>query len=147
MPFSKLARAAALIAITASPLAAQTPAPTRLSAADSTSFMELGRTYMRWMLKGQADSLAAALTPEFLEKSGGAAGVTDRLAMLTDHAGTELKLLTEKMTRRNGRPQFWHEAEFSAFVDEPLVFRIVFDEKGKVVGIGMGPKSQAPSDQ
>src|SRR3990172_9725276 len=139
MSFSRLVRSTALLVIMASPLAAQATAPSPLSAADSTRFMELGRTYIRWMLQGQADSLAAALTPEFLETSGGATGVSDRLASLPDRAGTELKLVAEKMTRRNGRPQFLHEAEVSVFVDEPLVFRIVFDDQGKVTGIGMGP--------
>ena len=147
MSILKLVRYPVLLTIMASPLTGQTPAPVPLSLADSTSLMQQGRSYTRWMLQGKADSLVAVMTPEFLESMGGAAGVSDRLAMIAEHGGTETKVLAEKMTRRDGRPQFWHEGEFSAFVDEPLVFRIVFDEKGKVVGIGMGPKSQAQSDQ
>ena len=147
MPFSKLAHAAALLAIVSSPLAAQTPKPTPLSAADSTRFMELGRTYVRWMLQGKADSLVAVMDAEYLESTGGPVGVSDRLGKIAERGGKEVKVLIEKLTRRNGQPQFWHEAEFSAFTDEPVVFRIVFDEKGKVVRIGLSPKSQAEFDQ
>ena len=146
MSFWTIVRSSALLAVMATPLAAQMQAPTPLSAADSTHLMELGRTYTRWMLQDKTDSLMAVMTPEFLESMGGAAGVSERMAMLAEHAGKELMVLAEKMTRRNGRPQFWHEAAFSAFTDEPLVFRFVFDEKMKVAGIGMGPKSQAVFD-
>jgi hypothetical protein len=109
--------------------------------------MELGRNYARWLLNGRADSMVAAMTPEFLENSGGAAAMTERVGLVAERGGQETKVLVEKMTRRNGKPQFWHEGEFSLFADEPLVFRFVFDEKGKLSGLGMGPKSQAPKDQ
>lgn len=131
----------------ASPLAAQAPVVAPLSVADSTKLMELGHTYARWILAGRTDSLAAVLPADVLERLGGAAGISEQLAMVEQRAGAETVLLEEKMTRRNGRPQFWHEGVFSQFVYEPLVFRFVFDEKMKVAGIGMGPKSQAPSDQ
>jgi hypothetical protein len=136
-----------MLSLATLPLAAQTPTPTPLSAADSTHLMELGRNYTRWLLTGRADSLVAVMTPEFLESSGGAAGVAERLGQVAERAGQETKMVAEKMTRRNGKPQFWHEGEFALYDSEPLVFRFVFDEKGKLAGIGMGPKSQAPSDQ
>ena len=40
-------------------------------------------------------------------------------------------------------PQFWHEAMFDNFA-EPVVIRWVMDEKGDIIGIGLGPKSQTP---
>lgn len=147
MTRSTLAASATMLALAAIPLAAQTPTPTPLSAADSTHLMELGRTYSRWLLAGRVDSLVSVMTPDFLESSGGAAGVSERMGQVAERAGQETRMLAEKMTRRNGRPQFWHEGEFALFTNEPLVFRFVFDEKGKLAGIGMGPRSQAPSDQ
>jgi hypothetical protein len=147
MRLSTLVRSTALLAVMATPLIAQTPAAIPLSVADSARLMELGHKYTLWILTGRADSLAAVLPADVLERLGGAAGISEQLARVDEHAGAETAVLEEKMTRRNGRPQFWHSGVFSQFVDEPLVFRIVFDEKGKVAGIGMGPLSQAPVDQ
>jgi hypothetical protein len=139
---------ATLLAITTAPLAAQTATPaTALSAADSTHLMELGHTYTRWLLAGRADSLAGAARPEFLNAIGGAAGLTEQVAMLAEHAGEQTKVLADKMTRRNGKPQYWHEGEFALFTNEPLVLRFILDAEGKISGLGIAPKSRSPSDQ
>ena len=130
--------------------AAQTATPvktvTGLSAADETRLLKLGHTYVGWLVRGRADSLATAYDAEALTAMGGVDGLKALMTQLESHAGTEGDVLVEKMTLRKGLPQFWHEANFSTFVDEPIVIRLVLDEKsGKIVGTGMNPKSQAPA--
>lgn len=140
-----------LVAALAAPLAAQEttppPTPTPLSAADSVHLMQLGHTYVQWLLHGRSDSLIGAMTTDFLNASGGPVGVAEHLAVLSERGGEESQQVAEKMTRRNGRPQFWHEGNFTLFTDEPLVIRFLFDSAGKIDGIGLTPKSRAPSDQ
>ena len=142
-----IALPALAILIGATPIVAQSAAPVPLSGADSTRLMELGHTYMRWMLSGKTDSLVGAMTKEFLDGSGGAAGTAERISMLAEHGGKEVGTPIEKMTRRGGNPQFWHEATFELFADEPLVIRLVLEPNGKIAGVGMGPKSSAKWDQ
>jgi hypothetical protein len=60
-------------------------------------------------------------------------------------AGAEQKFIEEKMTRRRGNPQYWREASYTNFTDESLVFRWVFDAEGRIVGIGLGPRSRTPA--
>jgi hypothetical protein len=146
---SPAVRMTALMCLAAAPLAAQnapaaTPTAAKLSPADEARFLALGKQYTRWFLNGFADSLSAAVAPEVLEKLGGADGIRDQMNMVAERAGSETRMLVEKMTMRNGQPQFWHEGEFSVLTSEPLVVRWIFDKDGKITGAGLGPKSQTP---
>lgn len=138
-----------LATLAATPLVAQgpPPKPEPLSAADSTRLMGLGHRYMGWLLAGRVDSLVGVMTADFVESGGGAAAVAERLGILAERGGQETGGVAERMTRRNGKPQFWHEGNFALFDAEPLVIRFLFDGNGKISGMGMGPKSQAPFDQ
>ena len=106
-------------------------------------YLALGKQFTGWLFEGRADSLLAHMTPESRTASGGAAGILDTRDRITARAGNEVMVLEEKMTWRRGMPQFWHEGTFSEF-NEPLVLRWVMDDKGAIVGIGMGPKSGTP---
>jgi hypothetical protein len=137
------------------PLAAQTtPAPaaapaaapaTPLSPAEEARLLELGKTYTRWFLTGKADSLVGAFAPDMAEKVGGVEGVQQMMNQIAERAGVETKVTEEKMTRRNGRPQFWHAGQFSDLEDDELVIRWVFDQNGKIAGAGINPKANAPA--
>jgi hypothetical protein len=144
----RLLAVAALVGV--SPLAAQDPArpallaPVTLTAADSAHYLQLGRTYVRMMLTGKADSLAMALDSLALTRVGGVAGIADQQAQMADRVGAQAKILDEKLTRRNGALQYWQSGEFTGFTDEPVVIRVVFNEHGKVIGMGINPMSKAP---
>jgi hypothetical protein len=135
------------LALSTAPLAAQAPVPVPLTPADSTKLMQVGHRVIGWMMNGQADSVATALSKDFIEASGGLAGIAERVGKLPEQVGQPTGIAVEKMTRREGKPQFWHEAILSGYPEEPIVFRLVFGADGKISGIGMGPKSSAKWDQ
>lgn len=141
---------AALAAAGAVPLAAQAPEkpalqpPVTLSAADSARFLALGSKYTRWFIAGQADSLATGMDPETLERLGGVDKIVEQSALLAERRGSETKIVEEKLTRRLGRLQFWHAGEFSGMEGDVFVIRWILDERGKITGVGLGPKTSAP---
>ncbi len=122
------------------PLALSAQAP--MSDAD---YMALGRKYFDWFIAAEADSLLAHMSPEAREASGGVDGINRAVTDFITRAGLESELVEERMTRRRGNPQYWREARYTTFVDEPLVFRWVFNDKGEILGIGMGPRSRTPA--
>ncbi|MBA2291965.1 MAG: hypothetical protein H0W15_05845 [Gemmatimonadales bacterium] len=140
---------ACLLAAPVATLAAQDgppalKAPLTLTAADSARYLELGRTYTRWFLAGQADSLVAVTDPAALEKMGGPEGIQTVMEQVTTRAGIELAVVEEKLTRRRGALQFWHAGNFSELTTDQLVIRWLIDEHGKITGAGIGPRSNAP---
>jgi len=144
----------AAMSLAAAPLSAQVPAappaaapapPPVLTPAQEARFLQLGKTYTRWFLAGKADSLAGVYETTALLRMGGVENIRQQMAQVADHAGTESAVLAEKMTRRNGWPQFWHEGQFTQFADEPIVIRWVMDADGHIVGVGLGPKSRTPA--
>lgn len=122
------------------PVAVQAQAP---SAPDDAALMALGKKLTVWFFEGQADSLYAHLSDAAKANAGGVEGIRQHMSDFSSRAGSELGVLVEKMTRRNGKPQFWHEGTFSNFPDA-LVIRWVFNEQGEVDGVGMGPKGGTP---
>ncbi len=153
----------ALTVVLAAPMAAQTSStattsatpptaavvaspPKPFTAAEEAKYMALGRRAASFMAKKQADSLLAMMEDETGKSVGGLDGIKNTMASMEEKIGTVTKVLVEKMTRRNGMPQFWHEAEYSNFTDEPGVTRFVFSEEGKIIGLGTSAKSKARFD-
>ena len=136
--------AASLVAGPVTALAAQTPAAAPDTTAQTAKFTALGKTYIRWMMAGRADSLATGFDPSTLEQMGGAAALRENMDKLSERAGSQTTVIADYMTRRNSYPQFWHEANFSG-MDEPVVIRFVLDKEGKIIGTGVGPKSRTPA--
>lgn len=133
---------AAVTASAQTPTPPPTTAPAPFTAEQEARLLKLGHTYTTWMFTGKADSLAAAFDDKALEQIGGLDGVKERVRQSRERAGLETSVVVEKMTRRNGRPQFWHEGKFTAMPEDNLVIRWVLDiDTGKIVGGGMGPKS------
>lgn len=127
--------------------AAPAPAPVKPFTAEETArYMDLGKKANRYFFEGHADSLVAMGDSAFAARVGGIDGIREQVANIADRAGIPLTVLEQKMTRREGTPQFWWEAEFSEFAAEPLVFRWLFNEAGQLTGAGMSPRSQARMD-
>ena len=116
-------------------LFAQTPA----ARPDS---LALARKFTSWFYTAQFDSLLAHSPPE-RQDSTARRRFTENLDQLTARAGTEVEVIEEKFAMPNGRPQYWRTAKFSNF-PEPILLRWVIDGKGELVGMGLGPLSQAP---
>jgi hypothetical protein len=144
-----------LTLMTAAPLAGQsapadsTAAPAvsaPFSAADQQRYMALGRKVTQWYFGGSPDSVYAIASEEAREAMGGVSGIARQMQQITERAGDEVLVLVEKLTRRKGRPQFWHEGYFSDFTEEAVVFRVLFDDAGRLIGLGISPASQAPAE-
>jgi hypothetical protein len=138
------------LTLAALPLSAQDapPAPppfTPFAQDEHDRYLARGKQIMVWFLAGRADSLVGAVEPGYAEQLN-----LDRIRELMDafaeRTGSVSKVLAEKMTRRNGMPQFWWEAEVVNFTDEPVVMRWLLNETGHIVGVGFNPKSRAPFD-
>lgn len=140
-----LATPLALQAQDAPPEPAAAPAKP-FTAEESAHYMDLGKQAVGYFFDGQADSLLAMMNTESQERVGGVDGVRQMMDTIGERAGMILEVVDQKMTRRNGRPQFWYEAIFSEFEQEPLVFRYIFDEEGLIRGVGVTPKSAANAD-
>jgi hypothetical protein len=132
--------------LVAAPLAAQTATPPNAGpAVDEALLLERGRKLTDWLLAAQADSILAYMTEDTRTRVGGRGGITEMSMKIATSAGEQAVVVEEKMTRRNGKPQFWRQAKFDGMMPEPLVFRWVFDSAGYVVGAGIQPLSQAPA--
>jgi hypothetical protein len=140
----------AAVSLLALPLAAQDAPPAAppfkpFTEAETERYLTLGKQIQAWFLAGHADSILAASSPEVAEQLG-LDGIRQQMDLFAERAGTVITVLEEKLTRRNGIPQFWWEAEVTNFTAEPVVLRWLFDEEGKLVGAGMNPKSRAMAD-
>ncbi|MEJ7809332.1 MAG: hypothetical protein WKG32_02845 [Gemmatimonadaceae bacterium] len=109
-------------------------------AADSFA---LARQYTQWFYTAQVDSLWAHHSEGARKEMGSARVLEEQLSQLTERAGTEVQVLEEKFVKRNGRRQYWRTAKFSQF-PEPLLVRWVLGDAGEIMGMGLGPASQAP---
>lgn len=135
----------ALLLFAAAPVTAQatTPPPFKpFTAEEHDRYLTRGKQVMTWFLAGQADSIVAVGAPEFVTLER----VRELMDAFAERTGAVSRVLAEKLTRRNGAPQFWWEAEVVNFTAEPVVLRWVFDPEGRVAGVGFNPKSRALSD-
>ncbi len=105
--------------------------------------MTIARKYTQWFYTSQIDSLVAHLDSVNRAKPGIKQQYESLTADLAVRGGTEKLLMDEKFITRNGARQYWRTAMFSIF-SEPLLLRWVISAKGEILGIGMGPASQAP---
>lgn len=105
--------------------------------------MELGATYVEWMLDYRADSLWAHFNDGMRENFGSVGDLKDRLGGLFQQIGDHRRMISQRYWMRNGKPQFWHTAEFSA-LPEPVVIRVVIEPDGAISGLGINPQSQNP---
>ena len=139
------------LALAAIPAAAQTAAPAAPSAStapaanlNDTQWILLGRQVTEWFFVGQTDSILAHSSPDVLDRMGGAKGLLEARDELASRVGSEVEVITDKMTKRKGNPQYWRESKYEN-APEPIVLRFVFNAQAQIIGIGMGPLSQVPA--
>jgi hypothetical protein len=133
------------------PAEAQTAAPTAPAAStapavnwNDTQWILYGRQVAEWFFAGQTDSVLAHSAPDVLDRMGGARGLLEARDELLARVGSETKVISDKMTKRKGNPQYWRESDYENG-PEPIVLRFVFNPQAQVIGIGMGPLSQTPA--
>lgn len=105
--------------------------------------MEIARKYTEWLYTNLADSLVAHSDSTVRARPGAKQQFEGMVADLATRAGTEKLVLEEKFITRNGARQYWRTAMFSDFA-QPLLLRWVIGPRGELLGVGMGPLSQAP---
>ena len=105
--------------------------------------MELGETYMEYVLDYDASSLWDALTDDARERLGSVGDLRDQMGQIFRQIGSQERVIDQRYWMREGKPQYWHTAEFSEF-PEPMVFRFVIEPDGKISGLGLNPQSQNP---
>lgn len=128
------------IGLLVGPVRAQEAAGAPRLPADS---MELGATYIDWILDYRADSLWAHFSPDMRENFGSTGDFLDGMAEILGGIGGQQHVVSDRYWMRNGKPQYWHTAKFDK-VDEPVVFRIVIEPDGTISGLGVNPESQNP---
>ena len=87
-----------------------------------------------------------SLLPYFANEGDEAMTVSElqtRLDQLVARAGLESEVVEEKFVKRNGMTQYWRTGKYTVFA-EPVLFRWAFNKQGQIVGMGLGPASQAP---
>jgi hypothetical protein len=105
--------------------------------------LSLARQYTTWFYTAQFDSLVAHHGAEARADANLRNRLEQALAQLTSRAGTEVEVIDEKFVMRLNQRQYWRTAKFSSY-DEPILFRWVLSGEGAIIGMGMGPASQAP---
>lgn len=110
--------AVVLLSLAAFPASAQLP---------DDRARDLGRTYVRWFIAGEADSLASRMTPEALARVGGVPGIRERVQMLAENVGTETELLGEEVVRDGSATAYVRRARFTLL---PVPFRLRWDLDG-----------------
>lgn len=140
-----------VLALAAAPVAAQNAAPAAPTAStapavnwNDTQWILYGRQIVEWFFAGQTDSILAHSSPDVLDRMGGAKGLLEARDELLARVGSETKVISDKMTKRKGNPQYWRESDYENG-PEPIVLRFVFNAQAQVIGIGMGPLSQTPA--
>ena len=137
------------LAMAAAPAAAQTTPAAPGPSAPAVNWTDAqwvlyGRQVTEWFFAGQTDSILAHSSPDVLDRMGGAQGLLDARDQLMSRAGSETEVISDKMTKRKGNPQYWRESKYE-MAPEPIVLRFVFNAQAQVIGIGMGPLSQTPA--
>jgi hypothetical protein len=145
LPFRAAVAALALVSASA---AAQTPSPAAGSAksamppAPTTDLVVAGRKLANWILANQIDSVV-------MNAGSGVNADTARMELgrfvedLAIRGGNELKVVEEKVVRRNGAYQYWRTAEFER-APSTVLFRIVVTPDGKYAGFGIGLANNPP---
>jgi hypothetical protein len=118
-------------------------APPPIPAVAVIDSLALARQFTQWFYNNQMDSLWAHHDEESRKSLGSAAYLERSLVQLTTNAGTETEVMEEKFVKRNGRTQYWRTARFTQ-MSEPILLRWVIGPRGELMGLGMGPLSQAP---
>lgn len=104
--------------------------------------MRAGRQFAVWILNNQIDSVVARMAPgDNVEEAR--THLTRLVQDIAMRAGSEVKVVEERMIKRNGRDQYWRTAEFER-APEAVLLRIVVTPQGQYAGVGIGLASNPP---
>ncbi|MGH7586819.1 MAG: hypothetical protein ACREMH_11265 [Gemmatimonadales bacterium] len=129
---------AVVLAVTlASNAAAQSSPVTR---DDSLS---LGRKYVRWVYENQVDSLWNRLDEQMKSMMGSKDVMIKETDELVIAFGTEVQVVEETVTARDGNLVYTREAKFDGRPDEAMVWSWTIAPDGAIKGARIQPKSPA----
>ena len=111
---------------------------------DSPDYNKLGRTYTRWYLAGQIDSIVLAMHPETTKRLGGFAEIKRDIDAELLRMGPEVKLIAERFDVDSGVSIFEHEGQFRFTRNDTHVIRWRFAPDGRIVGMEEYQKSARP---
>lgn len=143
----------AVAALLVMPGCAQSPSPATAAApaaatvatpppSPTDAMMRAGRQFAVWILNNQIDSVVARMAPgDNVEEAR--THLTRLVQDIAMRAGSEVKVVEERMIKRNGRDQYWRTAEFER-APEAVLLRIVVTPQGQYAGVGIGLASNPP---
>lgn len=105
--------------------------------------MALGAQYAEWLVHYELADLWDRFSPEMQENFGSLGSFKEQVGDAFRQIGEQEDIVSQRWWMRNGKPQFWHTAEFSQ-IPEPVVLRFVVEPDGTISGIGFNPRSQNP---
>src|SRR5688572_25239212 len=97
--------------------------------------VELRRKFTQLLLPNQVDSLVARMDSATRAQPNIRGEYEQRVAMVAERGGNELKVIEEKFITRNGARQYWRTAMFDK-APEPVLIRWVIGPKGELMGVG-----------
>ncbi len=130
-----------MFAATFALIVAALPPAAAAQVAEEADSLSLARQWTTWFYAGEVDSLVAYYDGD-TDPAERRARYAEISSMLAGRAGFEVEVVEETWKKRNGQTQYWRTAKFSG-MDEPLLIRWIY-AKGKHLGLGIGPLSQAP---
>lgn len=133
--------AAVAAAVLAAPVAAQSAPVTR------DDSLNLGRKYVQWVYEAQVDSLWDRLDERMRGMVGSKDGLLQQIDQITITFGTEVAVLEETVTAKEGNIVYTREVNFDGRPEEPAVWMWAIAPDGTIKGAGMRPKSQVQAEQ
>lgn len=114
--------------------------------ASDEAALERGRELTRLLHAGDSTALSGRMSPEFLEKVGGAAGFAKLVAKLHEEAGRELSVVEERTYPEAGTISYYRVSRYEKMPD--VTARWVLKPDGPVLGVSIRPSATpAPTDK
>ena len=130
------------LAMCAAAAPAQSDARPAMPPPPTTDLVVAGRKLANWILVNQLDSVVANLGPN-VNADTTRAELSRLVEEIAIRGGNQVKVIEEKVVRRNGRYQYWRTAEFET-APSAVLLRIVVTPDGKYSGHGIGLANNAP---
>lgn len=114
--------------------------------ASDEAALERGRELTRLLHAGDSATLSGRFSPEFLEKVGGAPGLSKLVDKLREEAGRELSVSDERTYAEAGTVSYYRLSRYEKIPD--VTARWVLKPGGTVLGVSIHPSvTPAPTDK
>ena len=104
--------------------------------------LSIGRKYVKWVYENQADSLWNRLDEQMRAMIGSKDAMIKETDELVIAFGTEVEVVQETVSARDGNLVYTREAKFDGRPDEPMVWSWTIAPDGAIKGARIRPKSQ-----